>query len=137
VHATNGTDIFKAEEMLDHGLWDHSLLEHCGAGSMFSPVGPWATCKCRSLQSACPFYLLTRAFCFALSRRYRDDLFMNELTHRVQQKILMKPTVYDSVVFFNARSKRYVIFSADSLNAYFLAIYSDCWPEFLLKFIVF
>lgn len=41
-YALNGTDIFQAEEMLDRGLWDHPLLDGCGAGSLFLPVGPWA-----------------------------------------------------------------------------------------------
>ncbi|KIM25780.1 hypothetical protein M408DRAFT_204068 [Serendipita vermifera MAFF 305830] len=40
-YALNGTDIFQAEEMLDHGLWGHSLLDACGAGSVFLPIGPW------------------------------------------------------------------------------------------------
>jgi hypothetical protein len=43
-NAVNGTDIFQAEEMLDHGLWGHPLLDHCGAGSLFTPLGPWPTC---------------------------------------------------------------------------------------------
>lgn len=41
-NALNGTDIFEAEEMLDKGIFDHELLEACGAGSVFLPIGPWA-----------------------------------------------------------------------------------------------
>jgi hypothetical protein len=44
VNAANGTDIFEAEEMLDRGLWDHPLLNHSGAASLFTPLGPWLTC---------------------------------------------------------------------------------------------
>jgi hypothetical protein len=43
-YSVNGTDIFEAEEMLDGGLWDHSLLDGCGAGSLYLPIGPWAKC---------------------------------------------------------------------------------------------
>jgi hypothetical protein len=38
----NGRDIFEAEEVLDKGLWDHQILDGCGAGSLFVPIGPWA-----------------------------------------------------------------------------------------------
>jgi hypothetical protein len=38
----NGRDIFEAEEVLDRGLWGHQMLDACGAGSLFIPIGPWA-----------------------------------------------------------------------------------------------
>jgi len=43
-YAANGTDIFEAEEVLDEGLWEHPLLDACGAGSLYIPIGPWPTC---------------------------------------------------------------------------------------------
>ena len=32
------------DKMLDRGLWQHPLLEGCGAAAVHIPVGPWAQC---------------------------------------------------------------------------------------------
>jgi hypothetical protein len=40
---TRGGDIMQAQQLVDHGLWDHLDIdpESCGAMSTFTPVGPW------------------------------------------------------------------------------------------------
>lgn len=37
-----GIPIFS--DLLDKGLWEHPLLEGCGAGAVHIPLGPWAKC---------------------------------------------------------------------------------------------
>lgn len=42
----NGSDIDGMENSLDYGAWGHPLLDQTTvqAASIFTPLGPWATC---------------------------------------------------------------------------------------------
>lgn len=40
-YAANGIPMF--DELLDKGLWEHPLLDGCGAAGLHIPLGPWAT----------------------------------------------------------------------------------------------
>lgn len=51
-------DVYKNSVNLDKGIWGHPLLEQCGAGNIFLPLGPWATGNILALE----LYVTSEAF---------------------------------------------------------------------------
>jgi hypothetical protein len=45
--AYQGIDAEGSEQAMDAGLWDHPLIDPMTVhvGGLFTPIGPWATCK--------------------------------------------------------------------------------------------